>query len=179
MDASSCSEFVFDEDSRDILDLIFEENEKEAPKSFEILNMDGSVRQVNRIDYSRGAKRQKNGVPWETCYWLQLISNETTTDPSSRNGKEFRRKFRTPFPVFKKIVKMCVDTNEPEFNYSATLIGGGPSIPLELKILLALRCLGSGIKFNDAAEMSQYISENESNSFFKSFNRFLSLFNYL
>ena len=146
MDPNSCEDFIFDEDSQDILDCIFAENPDQAPKSFDILNQDGSVRQRNRIDYNRGPKRRKSEVPWETCYWLQLVSHDTTSDPTSRNGKEFRRKFRTPLPVYRKIVQLCIETNESVFNYSATTLDGKVTIPLELKVLLVLRCLGSGIK---------------------------------
>jgi hypothetical protein len=62
-----------------------------------------SGRKPKRNDYSRGAKRPKMADPWD-CHWLQLISNPDVRDPSSRMGKEFRRKFRVPFPTFEMIV---------------------------------------------------------------------------
>jgi hypothetical protein len=40
---------------------------------------------------------------------------------------------------------------------------GDRSIPLELKVLMVLRMLGSGLMFNDAAEMTGYMSTSESN----------------
>ena len=65
-------------------------------------NADGSIQRRKRDDYTRGPKRIKSDQPWDTCPWLILIVDPTTADPSSRNGKEFRRKFRVPYPVFEK-----------------------------------------------------------------------------
>ena len=47
-----------------IKNMIVVEVVPEAPLLF---NADGSVRKVNRSDYSRGPKDKKVGVPWETC----------------------------------------------------------------------------------------------------------------
>ena len=48
-----------------IKNMIVVEVVPEAPLLF---NADGSVRKVNRSDYSRGPKKDKKvGVPWETC----------------------------------------------------------------------------------------------------------------
>jgi hypothetical protein len=87
-------EFVLDEDSNDILQLVIDHsaaNEAEfSDEDAEILfNADGSVRKVKRVDYSRGAKKAKLANPWENCMWLTLLRDESTEDPSSRNGKEF------------------------------------------------------------------------------------------
>ena len=87
-------------------DLIFQ-----TPNLGEVRNADGTVRKVRRLDHSRGAKREKTSDPWTDIFWLQLISDPTTGDPSHRNGKEFGRMFRTPFPVFQNIVDKCRATN--------------------------------------------------------------------
>ena len=65
-----------------------------------LYNKDGTIRQRNRTDYSRSKKRVKPDKPWHVNRWLQLISHKNISDPSNREGKEFRQKFRTPFPVF-------------------------------------------------------------------------------
>jgi hypothetical protein len=65
-----------------------------------LYNKDGTICQRNRTDYSRSKKRVKSEKPWHVNRWLQLISHEDISNPSSREGKEFRQKFRTPFPVF-------------------------------------------------------------------------------
>jgi hypothetical protein len=74
-----------------------------------------------------------------------------------------------PLPVFYSIHQMCVATGEKEFNYPSKCRDGTPSIPLELKLLLVFRALGTGTKFMDVSELSGYISENEGNRFFKVF----------
>jgi hypothetical protein len=70
---------------------------------------------------------------------------------------------------------MCKETDEPEFNYPEFCANGDISIPLELKVLMVLRTLGSGLMFNDAAEMTGYMSTSESNRLFKVFNRIFVL----
>ena len=67
----------------------------------QIMNKDVTVRKVRRFDYSRGEKKLKPNVnPWEIVPWLIDLSNPNIRDPSKREGKEFRRKFRVPYPVF-------------------------------------------------------------------------------
>jgi hypothetical protein len=51
---------------------------------------------------------------------------------------------------------MAIDTGEPEFNYAVTDACGAKSIPLELKILMVLRTLGSGLIFNASAELTVF-----------------------
>ena len=134
------------------------------------LNADGSGRKRNRMDYTRTKKLPKSPDPWQQVKWLQLISDPTVNDPTSRSGKDFCKTFRVPYPLFVKMVQMCKETDDPLFNYSTTDAAGSPSIPLELKILAVLRTLGGGLKFNDASEMSGYMSMSSLNSFFKNFN---------
>jgi hypothetical protein len=129
----------------------------------------GRPRRRRRIDYSRSEKAPKNDNPWDTVPWLRALRNERVNDPKTREGKEFRRKFRVPFPVFEKIVTMCRETDEPEFNVSDRLIGGKPSIPLELKILSVLRILAGGLTFKDGAELTCFMSEGTCGRFFKRF----------
>jgi hypothetical protein len=125
------------------------------------LKADGSERKRNRENYERSAKYTKIDDPWKTK-WLLSIKDPTVGNINSRAAKEFRRSFRVPFIIFEEIITMLklvkdVDGNpEPIFVYSDTLVGGKKSIPLELKVLCALRIMASGLKFRDAAEMSGY-----------------------
>ena len=129
-----------------------------------LLNKDGSERKVRRIDYSRGKKRIKSSNPWDEFYWLTLISDPNVRDPSHSNGIEFRRMFRTPFPVFEDIVSKCRETNEKEFNYEENSICNVEPIPLELKILFVLRVLATGLTLSDATDLNnKFISNSEGN----------------
>jgi hypothetical protein len=165
--------YLLDDADEDLLyDAISElsEIDIQVPNLGEIRNKDGSVRKVKRTDYSRTPKRVKTKDPWNSIYWLQLISDPNTNNPSHRNGKDFRRMFRTPFPVFKDIVDKCRQTNEPFFNYENKIICGEVAIPLELKILFVLRVLGSGLIMRDGAEMTNgFISNTTGTTFFKEF----------
>ena len=124
----------------------------------------------NRTDFKRGAKRPKLGDPWETNSWLRLIRNPLVRNPREREGKEFRRKFRVPFPTFEKIVEMCKNTGEKAFNTPPTDICGFTCIPIELKILAVLRVFADGLSFHTGSELANWLSENTLNSFFKLFN---------
>ena len=104
-------------------------------------------------------KRAKSQDPWLTNYWLQNLPEPSKRDPFSRNGRKFRRDFRIPFVTFEEIVLLIKATSEKEFNYGEKIVGGKPSVPLELKILCALRTLANGVKFKNAAEMSSHMSE--------------------
>ena len=176
-DLESAAALVYSLDSDGEYDDIFydllmeiSDRDLQVPNLGEVRNQDGSVRKVKRADYSRGRKRIKTRNPWTDIYWLGLIGDPTTNDPNSRNGKEFRRMFRTPFPVFEDIVYKCRATGEPIFNYESKIICGEVTIPLELKILFVLRVLAGGLLIKDAAEMTnRFISNSEGTMFFKSF----------
>jgi hypothetical protein len=99
---------------------------------------------------------------------MQLINHPNVNDPSSREGKEFRMKFRTPFPVFLEIIKLCKMMGKT-YNYAEYNHFGTRSIPLEIKVLSVLRTLGCGMKFNEASELSGYMSMSTLNAFFKTF----------
>lgn len=141
-----------------------------------IHNKDGTLRKRTRLDYSRSAKRNQGADarnPWEVCDWLKLVTEATTSDPQSTNGKLFRRMFRVPLPIFSEIVIMCRSTNE--FEYAAICIGGQHSAPLELKVLMVLRVLATGMKFFDVSLCTQYMSEVQCCAFFKKFMRIFRL----
>ena len=129
-----------------------------------------SERKRNRKDFKRSTKKAKPQNPWTTNPWLQLIRHPKVSDPKEPKGKEFRRKFRVPFPTFQKIVDKCKATGEHAFNYADANVAGEKSIPLELKILAVLRMLADGSRFLAGSEMANYISESALNSFFKLFN---------
>ena len=72
--------------------------------------------------------------------------------------------------MYLSFINSCRATMEPEFNHTEkNPVNGLYNIPLELKILCALRVLATGCKFKEAAEMSQYMHENTAAHFFKVF----------
>jgi hypothetical protein len=98
----------------DLIDEILEDDEEDDEEEEEvILNKDGSIRRVKRLDYSRGPKLLRRDP--NDCYWMWLIQQVDVADPSTRNGKNFRRWFRVPYPLFEAIVEMCIDNGSPEF----------------------------------------------------------------
>jgi hypothetical protein len=51
------------------------------------------------------------------------------------------------------------------FNYSSTDCIGQPSVPLEVKVLTALRILGNGVSSSVASELSGVLSESSTSAF--------------
>ena len=184
MSDNGCNDFlkiILEEDDVDeddlILDILCAEARKfEEARSHENplgFNKDGSVKTVNRLDYSRGPKRVKVEDPWVNLLYLQLLEESSVSDPQSRDGQEFRKRFRVPYPVFQRIVKLCKDTDEEAFNYSEIDAVKQSSIPLELKILSVLRVLGAGLKFLETSDLTdRHQSVTNRNNFFKTFCRF-------
>jgi len=98
----------FFNDDADIeeIDLVVEHMLQQNQQGANIrINQDGSERKVDRDDYSRGPKRPKSDTPWLDCRWLLNLQDDEIKDPGSRLGKEFRRKFRVPHPVFVQIIR--------------------------------------------------------------------------
>lgn len=136
--------FMMDDDF-ELFDIAIGVLEAQIEGKEELHNEGGSIRKVRRDDYSRGPKRPKSELdPWIVVPWLLEIRDPQTMDPAHRKGKEFRRRFRVPLPVFLNIVLKCKMTGEKEFNYPPKMCTHQFTIPLELKILYVLRVLGGG-----------------------------------
>jgi len=70
---------------------------------------------------------------WDTD-WGKMITNPNVNNPKTRAGKQFRRRFRMPYPVFQYLVKQCLDHNIFSSVYKS-------KIPIEAKVLACLRIL--------------------------------------
>ena len=153
-------------------------SDEELDEINQILNADGSIRQNKRLDYSRSAKRNKSENPWETTKYLRLYRHRNINDPTSVEGKEFRAKFRLPYPVFVYAVSECRKTEDKLFNYPEKHpISHEWNIPLELKIMCVLRILGCGLGFDAAADMCGFMSATSARDFFTSFvKKFRAMF---
>lgn len=139
-DSSSDDDEMEDDFLRNLIDYLQQHDVEDVPNEI-YYNRDGSIRKRKRQHYRREARKTRFVDPWTVNPWLLLISDPNVNDPRHKKGKEFRRKFRMPFPVFQSIVQMCIDTGDPAFNYSLRLPTKEWSIPLELK-LLCLSMLG-------------------------------------
>jgi len=167
-----------DSDDEETLELIIEEFFAEMEEDFirkqqpvppQFLKKNGEARKRNRSDESfhKGKKAEKAPNPWLSCNWLRNLVLPETEDPTTAKGKDFERSFRMSVFTFRKLVARCRATGENEFNYKEfNVVDGSYNIPLELKILCAIRILATGCKFREAAEMSQYMSEGTAGSFF-------------
>jgi len=98
---------------------------------------------------------------WESN-WGILILDPRTKNLLSYQGKRFKRRFRVPFPIFTNLlVPMCKSVNLFDDHYLGY-------IPIEFKILIALRILARGNCADDIAELSN-VGESTINSIFKKF----------
>ena len=120
-------------------------------------NMDDFVDPDRQIFY-RGPKVV---VDYSSSTWGRWLDNPTIHDPNSKIAKIFMLRFRVPFILFdQKIKKMCIENNVFEMTYESKA-----TVPIEFKILLALRLLGRGNCYDDINELSQVISTNSSPTF--------------
>ena len=100
-------------------------------------------------------KRRSGGTrgphfDWNQSTWGKMLLDPKIRLVSTREGRLFRRRFRIPYALFRRIVTMCHDRDL--FPFKGKILDGGervdranrPVIPLELKILGVLRILGRG-----------------------------------
>ena len=133
-----------------IRDLIYENPTAFLPE--EILSPELELTPILRRE-NREIKRNY----WETP-WGRLMLNPGVSNPRSKVAKEFRRKFRVPFPLFRDVlVRECEDANIFEIKDPIRV-----RVPTEFKILAALRILGRG---NCAQDIEEFSGIKESTCF--------------
>jgi len=82
--------------------------------------------------------------------WGRMLMDPTIKDASSKIGRDFRRRFRVPYPVFDQIiVPECDRLNVFEVSDLARI-----RLPTEFKVLICLRILGRGAYHDDIGEMA-------------------------
>jgi hypothetical protein len=95
---------------------------------------------------------------------VAVLQSPEIAEEGSFVNKKFRRRFRIPYRLFKDaLVPMCTSANIFLMKYKSF-------IPIELKILVALRILGRDAKADDIAELSN-VGESTANYIFKTFVR--------
>jgi hypothetical protein len=97
------------------------DNEPELPREIRTRN------RRPRVDY------------WDSC-WGRMLLDPDITDPSTRSAKQFRRRFRTPYPIYFELVRLSQEFNL--FNVRDEDAFGHTGVPTELKVLCFLRVVG-------------------------------------
>jgi hypothetical protein len=90
-----------------------------------------------------------------------MLLDPCLLDPTSFISKKFRRRFRVPYPLFADIII-------PSCQEHGVLNSEKERIPLEFKVLAALRMLGRDSCSDTISELSS-MGESTCNGIFKSF----------
>jgi len=155
MDSSDSDSDSFDLfiDSKECADIIQSEVDYIIQEIIDEDNNEASKRKKNSIH-----KKRKRSVKndFKNTEWMQMINNPDIRDDSSKLGKTFRRRFRVPFVIFDEwILPICIRYNVFEIKDEARV-----RIPIEIKIMIALRILGRANCADDIQEMSEVPSSS-------------------
>jgi hypothetical protein len=93
--------------------------------------------------------------------WYTLINDPNVWDPRTNAGKNFRRRFRVPFPLFNDVIVPACKSKNVFSNKQSW-------ISVEFKVLLCLRILGRGVCADDITELTG-IGESTVNQIFHRF----------
>ena len=121
---------------------------------------------TNEVEYRAKKKQKRRAIGrcsnlWETN-WGKTLLNPSTADCETWEGKKFRRRFRIDYRMFRDIiVPLCKDSNVFEMKISS-------QIPIEFKVLVALRILGRDNDCDTISELSA-IGESTCNNIFRKF----------
>ena len=117
----------------------------------------------NEATRKKKRKRKSRSHPaYENSVWGQMLRDPELQLPGSRVARLFRRRFRVPYAVFKEIlVPQCVAKNVFEYR-------GTSGVPIEIKIMIALRILGRDGVADDCTELS-FVGESTCLEIFKKF----------
>jgi hypothetical protein len=115
----------------------------------------------------RSRKRKRKQPPmYRASTWGRMLDNdaaEMLNDPDGRLHKQFRLRFRVPYPLFLVLVKWtCTWYNVSTKDEDAA---GVARVPVELLVLGVLRMLGRGTCLDGILELS-CISTTKMNHFF-------------
>jgi len=117
------------------------------------------------LDNIKTRCRYNNGINFKQVPWYKQLQNPLLLIPDSYSAREFQRRYRLPYPLFLQLVEECKEVNifDMKNPYSTNL-----KIPIELKILIALRMLGRDLCCDDIFEMS-LVPISSCNRFYKQF----------
>ena len=115
------------------------------------------------------SKRSRDRGPkinyWETN-WGKMLQHPEIGDPTTKVGKQFRRRFRVPFPFFREVLIPVCTTHNIFPSKKQNMV----RVPLEFKLLICLRMIGRGLCADDAADMA-WAKESTCHALLKSFCR--------
>lgn len=80
-----------------------------------------------RLIYDRGKYKE--------CSWWRMLQNPNIADPNHRDGKLFRRRFRTNYRLFLQIKQMCQLYLHKELFTGDHDEFGRECVPFDLKLL--------------------------------------------
>jgi hypothetical protein len=105
------------------------------------------IEEENNGDVGVRRRIRCSKVVLSNTLWMKLYHNPKTVDATSKEGKNFRRRFRLPLPLVKDVlVPLVVDRNIFEVQRQSY-------IPIELKVMICLRILARGNFYDDISEM--------------------------
>jgi hypothetical protein len=128
----------------------------------------GPGRSGTRGAGSRPGGSERPHVDFKGTKWGKMLAHPSVSDPRSKQGKLFRRRFRVPYPVFLQIVADALE----RFPSEIPDCRGRLSAPLKIKILGWLRTLGRASCFDDVSELSG-VGESTAQAFFHEFNSWM------
>lgn len=96
--------------------------------------------------------------------WWELIHNPLVANPTTSQGKLFRRRFRVPYPIFQDLLEKAEAIG---FKKQPISIANVKGIPLELQLLGVLRVLGRGTCFDGVEELTGGSAEAHRSFFHK------------
>lgn len=128
------------------------------------------------IDGRRGAglRVSRPRGTYHESTWARLLEHENVGDPTTKEGRSFRRRFRIPHPLFVKLVQVVRHAEWDGIIPRECDSAGRPCAPIELKLLAWLRVLGRGECFDSCSE-STNVSEETLRVFFHKFSSAFSL----
>jgi len=143
----------FDDDLEICVDNYLMEYEENLIWRFIEDQFDATDKNRSRNSYAR--------MRFSDTTWGKMIMDETIENPRSRTAKKFRRRFRLPYPLFKKLVEIVDDKNIFHMKYVS-------KIPTAARVLACLRILGRDTCGDDVEELSN-IRESTAISIFHQF----------
>jgi len=121
---------------------------RERDEALADLDLDARVRRVRRMRVAQ-PRRPKERLPYTRCEWWLLYHNESSANPRTRPGRKFRRRFRVPPSMVRRIVDLVRESGR--WSEGADAVGGACH-PVALLVMGCLQVLGRAVPIDLAAE---------------------------